>query len=70
MLWMSLTASSWKVELCAPNRETTPNEKSEFSTALHNERRYGATNGIVRKQFDFFNCVTVIQNSSLAGVSP
>jgi hypothetical protein len=47
MLWMSLAASSWKLELCVPSRETTPNEKSEFSTALHNDTMYGAANGIM-----------------------
>jgi len=49
MLWMNLAASSWKDESCVFNRDTTPKEKSEFSTALHSERRYGAANTIVRK---------------------
>ena len=35
---MSLAASSWKDESCVFNRDTTPKEKSEFSTALHSER--------------------------------
>ena len=46
---MSLAASSWKDEFCVFNRDTTPKEKSEFSTALQSERRYGAANTIVRK---------------------